>query len=216
MTALNHANNDYARRLAEASRTPADHQVPTKAYYHHHNYAKFHFDLGGSRVKTVAFAQHCYITDDKREQDQLDLVADYPGTFIYTVKDGEVAAAMQQERMVEAAKTILATAAANASVHNQMFDPNTPIVPVRVQDNQQTPGLQVTPVPRQQSPAHVQGQGVAVVGLGNSFSGTQAVDPVSAEFTSASNQVRAPNAADVASANIAALAAQIDKVAKST
>lgn len=204
MTA-NHAGNEYAARLAAQSRTPENQKVDAKIYYHHHNYAKFHFDLGASNVKTVAFANYMYITDDKREQDQLDLVADAPGTFIYTLKDSDVAAAMMQERAQEAARAVLQTAVASAAAHNQQFDPNAPIIPIT------TPTVTVMPV----QPAAVQvqqvPQGVAVVGVQNSFSGTQATEAVNAQLTTAKSQTAPPTAADAAVAQLEALTANLTK-----
>jgi hypothetical protein len=199
MTALNHAGNEYAQRLAAQSRTPEQYKAPVRVYFHHHNYAKFHFDLGGSNVKTVAFANYRYITDDKREQDQLDLVADAPGTFIYTMPESDVARAMAQELQQEATKDVLRTAAAHAATNNQMFDPNSPIVPVNVQHVHQTPGLSVSQVPQ---------TGVGVVGLASSLSGTQATEPVHAQATTSAQQTKAPSAADEAAARLATMTAQ--------
>jgi hypothetical protein len=191
MTALNHAGNEYAARLAAQSRTPEQFKVEPKIYFHHHNYAKFHFDLNGG-VKSVSFANYRYITDDKREQDQLDLVADAPGTFVYTLPGSDSARAIQQELAQEAQKDVLRAAAAHAASHNQMFDPNAPIVPVTVQHVTQTPGMTVAGV-------HTSN---AVVGLANSLSGTQATDPVGAQPTQPSQQSKAPSAADEAFARL--------------
>lgn len=191
MTALNHAGNAYAARLAAQARTPEQFKVESRIYFHHHNYAKFHFDLGGSNVKTVPFANHRYITDDKREQDQLDLVADVPGTFIYTLADSDVARAMAQELQKEQVGDVLRTAAASAAVHNQQFDPNAPIVPVNVQHVQPT-GMTVAAVSQQ-----------AIVGLQNSMSGTSAVDIARATQQA---KVAAPDAVAEAKARLDAVA----------
>lgn len=173
--AQNHAGNEYARRLAEQSRTPKEHRVDAKVYFHRHNYAKFHFDLGVSgSTKTIAFANYRYITDDKREQDQLDIVADAPGTMIYTMADSDVNAALEQELRGELQKDVIRTAQAQAASHGQQFDPNQPIVPVHSQPLTPTT-VQVRPVTpgAQQAP-----QGVAVTGMQNTFSGTQATEQV--------------------------------------
>lgn len=204
MTA-SHVGNEYAARLAAASCTPDSHKVAPRVYFHRHNYAKFIFDLGGSAVKSVAFANFRYITDDKREQDQLDLVADVPGTFIYTISDSEVARAMEQELQNEATREIVRTAAASASVHNQQFDPNSPIVPVMgaqvtVQHMRPTPGLQV--VPSSQPQQH------AVVGIQSSFSGTQATEALSAVATTPGSQTQSPSSTDEAVARLNALVSQ--------
>ncbi len=168
-----HAGNEYARRLAEQARTPENFKVEPRVYFHRHNYAKFHFDLGiPGATKTVAFANYRYITDDKREQDQLDMVADVPGTMVYTLKDSEVNAALEQELKQEQRNSVVAAAQAQAAAHGQNFDPNVPIVPVNVQHIGQSPGIMVNPM--QQAP-----QGVAVVGMQNSLSGTQATGDMS-------------------------------------
>ena len=68
--------NTYAQYLAELARkqntTPEEFRAPARVYWHRHNYAKFHFDLAPWKlgVKSIAFANFRYITDDKREQDQ--------------------------------------------------------------------------------------------------------------------------------------------------
>lgn len=197
---LNHAQNEYARRLAESSRTPAEFKVDAKVYFHHHNYAKFHFDLGGSRVKSAAFANYRYITDDKREQDQLDLVADVPGSFIYTVPDSDVAALMQAEQAQELKNTLLQTAVAVAQTNNQQFDPNAQTVPVQVQN--------VTATPLQAMPVHQP----AGTGLQHTMSGTQAIDPIAARLTQAADQTKPPmSAAEAAAARLAAMTAQVNQ-----
>lgn len=208
MTALNHAGNEYAARLAEQSRTPPEFKVETKIYFHHHNYAKFHVDLGGSRVKTIAFANHRYITDDKREQDQLDLVADNPGTFIYTMSENDVSRMMAQEAAALNFAQIMGTAAAAAAVNQQPFDPNVPIVPVNVNPVQPTM-MTVAPV----VPQNMQGAvaGVGTVGLANSFSGTQATEALNATMTQPAEQTVAPNASSEAMARLAALTANAQK-----
>lgn len=169
----NHASNEYAKRLAEQSRTPEQFKVGPKVYFHRHNYAKFHFDLGQQgAVKTVAFANYRYITDDKREQDQLDMVADAPGTMIYTISDSEVNAALEQELAQELHKDVMRAAQAQAAAHGQAFDPNQPIIPVNG-------GVQARPVVSTPVVAKPLGaQGTAVVGMQNSLSGTQATEPV--------------------------------------
>lgn len=202
MTAsLNHATNEYARRLAEQSRTPSQYKVEPKIYFHRHNYAKFHFDLGqqGS-VKTVAFANYRYITDDKREQDQLDMVADAPGTMIYTISDSEVNAAFEQELQQELGKDVLRAAQARAAVHGQAFDPNAPIVPVNgdLQVRHQQP-TQVTVKP---VVPNLGNQGQAVVGMQNSMSGTQAVEGVQGGEVA---KTAAPSAADLAAESLRAM-----------
>lgn len=198
---LNHAGNEYAARLAAQSRTPEAQKVAPKIYFHQFNYAKFHFDLGGSHVKTVQFARNRYITDDKREQDQLDLVADAPGTFIYTIPDSDVAAAIAQELNQEAANTVMRTAQAAAAVNGQMYDPNVPVIPVNVQQVSGTAGLQVSMIAPQ--PAVANGGGV--VGLQNSMSGSSTTESNGPAHTVAAGQTRAPTAADEAMARLAAL-----------
>jgi hypothetical protein len=202
-----HSMNEYAKKLLEQSRTPAEFLVPPKIYFHHHNYAKFHVDLGGSRVKSLAFANYRLITDDKREQDQLDLVADVPGSFIYTMADSDVDAVIRQELAQEMHKDVMRTALAQSQVNGQQFDPNAPIIPVQVQHVQSTP-MQVRPV--QQTPAAPQPAG-AVVGLQNSFSGSQAVDGVGGVATTTDQQTKPPSAADAAAARLAAMTAEAQK-----
>lgn len=209
MNPLNHSGNAYAAALAAQARTPVDQIVDAKMYFHQHNYAKFHFDLGGSRVKTIQFANYRYITDDKREQDQLDLVADCPGTFIYTIPGSDVAAAMVQELAAEANKSIMQTAQAASAVNNQVFDPNAPIIPVNVQTVTQTPGLTVGIAPN--IGKNAQGQGVAVTGLQNSLSGTQPTDGVEGKMTTPQTQTSAPSAADEAIARLNAMNPQQQK-----
>jgi hypothetical protein len=111
-----------------ASRTPDEFKVAEKTYYHQNNYARFHFSLGASSVKSVEFANHRYITDDKREQSQLDAVADNPGTFIYTRTDSPAAQRMANELATEKQKALQATAAARAADSGVQNDPNAPIV----------------------------------------------------------------------------------------
>lgn len=167
----NHATNAYAARMAAQALTPAEFKVEPRVYYHTHNYARFHIDLGPGRTKTVTFANYRHITDDKREQDQLDLVADQPGTFIYTIPDSDVARAMQEELAREQQQDVLKTAQAAAAVSGQQFDARTPIVPV---------------VHNMAGP-----QGVAVVGMQNSLSGSIATPGL---VTAPEQQVAAPNA----------------------
>lgn len=190
----NHAGNDYAARLAAQSRTPEQYKVDAKIYFHHHNYAKFHFDMGGSNVKTVAFANHRYITDDKREQDQLNLVADVPGTFIYTIPDSDVRYAAMKEMTQESAQMVMKAAQARVESSNQPFDGRVPIVPINVQQVQHTP-VQVQPLT----------QGQAVVGLQHSFSGTAATEELTAKEV---QQTAPPNAAEEARARLSAVASQ--------
>jgi hypothetical protein len=171
---LDHSNNAYAAALAASARTPEQFKVPPRAYFHQHPHAKFHFDLGGSRVKTVSFAGGVYVTDDKREQDQLDLVVDVPGAFIYQMKDSEVAAAMARELQNEQRTEVMKTAQAVAAAHGQQFDPNSPIVAV---NTGHTP------------------QGLAIVGAANSFSGTQATQPMTATPTTPASQTSAQQTA---------------------
>jgi hypothetical protein len=197
-----HAGNDYAAKLAAQSRTPKEHLVDNKVYYHHHNYAKFHLDFGGSNVKTISFANHRYITDDKREQDQLDLVADYPGTFIYTIPDNEIARAEQLEIARQTQEGVLKAAAAQSADRGQNFDPNVPIIPI-VTNVQQNPGMHITPVPVQQGQPQAP-QAVAVVGMQNSLSGTQATEDLK---LSTPPVVTPPSAADAATARLNAMTA---------
>jgi hypothetical protein len=199
--------NEYARRLAEQSRTPSEYLVEPKIYFHHHNYAKFHIDLGASRVKTIGFANHKYITDDKREQDQLDMVADMPGTFIYTLPDNDAKHAIEQELQAQLYSSIQQTAQARALSQNQMYDPNVPVIPVNVQHVQGTP-MSVYPVGGN-------------VGMQSSVSGTQAVTPLTAKQTRPQEQTLAP-AATAAPTNVAnpqadfsALLADTSKLAES-
>lgn len=196
-----HAGNEYAKRLAEQARTPENFKVEPKVYFHRHNYAKFHFDLGipGS-TKTVAFANYRYITDDKREQDQLDIVADVPGTMIYTLAQSDVNAALEQELAQEQRKDVMAAAQASAAAHGQSFDPNTPIVPVKVQHVGQSQGVSVSPV---QAP-----QGVAVTGMQNTFSGTQATETVDAK---AVVQTASPTAESIALERLNSMTANAKK-----
>lgn len=201
---LDHSMNEYAKKLTEAARTPKEFQVPPKMYFHHHNYAKFHVDLGGSRVKSIAFANYRYLTDDKREQDQLDLVADVPGSFVYTMADSDVDAIIRQELSSELRQDILRTAVAQAADRNQQFDPNAPIIPVQVQALQQTP-MQITPVA---NPGQPQNAG-AVVGLQNSGSNSQAVEQLTGRPTTAAEQTKAPSAADAAVAQLNAMTASV-------
>ncbi|TXH43989.1 MAG: hypothetical protein E6Q97_33340 [Desulfurellales bacterium] len=157
------ANNAYAAaiiaRALEAARTPDEFKVAPKVFYHTHNGAKFHIDLGPGRVKTIAFINHKYVTDDKREIDQLELVADTPGTFIYTLPDSDAAKIMQEELAKEARTDIMKTAQAQAAVHGQQFDPNTPVVPVATHASVTVPLAAAPYVPPN-------------TGMQNSFSGT--------------------------------------------
>lgn len=207
MSHLNHAGNEYAARLAANSRTPESQKVAAKMYFHQFNYAKFHFDLGGSNCKSVQFANYRYITDDKREQDQLDLVADAPGTYIYTIPDSDVAHALAQEANQESARSIMQAAAAAAAVNGHMFDPNVPIIPVNVQPVHQTPNMQVAIVPQQLQ---------TTVGIQHSLSGTAGIEPVGANPTSAASQTRAPSAADEAMARLRMMTAEAQKKSDST
>jgi hypothetical protein len=191
--AINHAGNDYAMRLAAQARTPEQYKVEPRMYFHQFNYAKFHVDLGGSHVKSIQFANYRYITDDKREQDQLELVADVPGTFIYTVADSDVAAAMKQELQQENVRSIMQAAAASAAANHLPFDPSAPIIPVNVQHVTAT----------QVSVAPVSG---GFVGVQNSLSGTVPTETGNVPFTTANEQTRAPNAADEAVARLNAMA----------
>lgn len=162
----------------EPSRTPEQYRVPARTYYHQHNYAKFHFDLGvAGSCKTVEFANYRYITDDKREQDQLQFVADIPGTFIYTLPDNEIATQMERERQQEFNRAVHQTAAAAAADSNRQFDPNAPIVPV----NSATP------------------HGMAVVGVQHSLSGSVASNPMTVKPVV---QSAAPSAVDAARENL--------------
>jgi hypothetical protein len=175
-------------------------------YFHHHNYAKFHVDLGGSRVKSVSFANYRYITDDKREQDQLDLVADIPGSFIYTMANSDVDAMLRQELQQIGQQGVMQTAQAASAAAGQQFDPNTPIVPVMVQHVQATQ-MHTQPVGQRVAPAP---SGGAVVGLQTTFSGSQATDGLSAAVaTTEANQTRPPSAADAAAARLAAMTAEV-------
>lgn len=187
--------NEYARRLAEQSKTPDEFLVEPKIYFHHHNFARFHVDLGDSRVKTIAFANHRYITDDKREQDQIDMVADVPGTFIYTLPDNEAKHAIEEELQRELTKSVMQTAEARTLTNKQVFDPNVPVVPVQVQ--------QVHPTPMQVMPANTGMQNTMNSGMNTTtmrptLPEDQVIPPVSQQ----------PAAAPVTSADKAALELQ--------
>lgn len=136
MTA-NAATNEYAaKQLAAAAvrlLTPDEFKTTPKIYFHQHNGAKFHVDLGKSRTQTVMFANYRLVTDDKRVQEQLDLVADQPGTFIYTLPNNEAAHYIEQELQRELQQSVMQTAAARSGERGEMFDPNAPIVPVQTQ-----------------------------------------------------------------------------------
>lgn len=193
--------NEYAQKLAEQARTPENYKGEIKIYFHHHNYAKFHFDLGGSRVKTISFANHRYVTDDVREQDQLDLVANNPGTFIYTLANSETEAILEQERLKELQAEVFKTAQAQAAANGLQFDPNAQTIPVQVQQVTSTP-MTIMPVTNTQQ---VRSTG-AVVGMQNSLSGTAAVEGGNMQMTTPDNQTSAPgtgSAADQAAARIA-------------
>lgn len=183
---FNHVGNTYLARLADMAKTPEEFRVEAKFYYHQHNHAMFHFDLGGSKVKSVAFVNNLYITDDKREQDQLDAIADVPGSFIYTSPNNQ----QEQEfrTWIEQYRNdaVVAAAQARSAVAGQQFDPRVPIVPVltdgQVQNQQQRfapPPL--TPVNIRQAPPPVPAQEnrqPAIVGTQNTFSGTTATPNV--------------------------------------
>lgn len=192
------AGNEYAKRildraLAEA-KTPDQFRVDVKIYYHTHNGAKFHFDLGPGNVKTVAFINYKYVTDDKREIDQLELVADKPGTFVYTMPDSDVAHIMQLELAEEAKRDIMKTAAAKAGDSNQNFDPNVPVVPV----------AQHVPMQVQMTQHYIPPN----TGMQNSLGGTVAADLTSAvQMTTAAMQTQPPSASAAAIARLEALAA---------
>jgi len=195
---LNPATNAYAAKiignLTANAKTPEEFQRPLKAYFHVHNYARFHFDIGPSRVKTIQFANYKYVTDDSREQDQLNLVADVPGTFIYTTNDSEVLHQLQEELDKEAKAEIFKVAAASSADRGQQFDPNTPIVPVHVQHGNAPVGLQL------------HGYQAAGTGMQSSLSGTQAVDVHNAQLTVASQQTMPPIAPSTSNSAAAALA----------
>lgn len=200
----NLSNNAYAARLASQGRTPPEFQVEPRVYYHHHNYAKFHFDMGGSSVKSVSFANHRYVTDDKREQDQLDLVADLSGSYIYTIPDSDVARELQLEQARLTQEGVLQAAQAQAADRGQSFDPNVPIVPIV--SNVPQSALQMTPVP-QQAPTP-QGA-VAVVGMANSLSGTAATE--TGQLQNTVPNPAPPSSADAAAARLAAMTAEVAK-----
>jgi len=184
--AIDLSNNDYAKKLLASNNTPEEFKREPRSYYHTHNYAKFHFDLGGSRVKTISFANYRYVTDDKREQDQLDLVADQPGTFIYTVPENDVARQLQMELAAEQRRDVMKAAQAASAVSGQAFDPNTPVVTV----------------------AGNQPAGLAVVGMQNSLSGSQAVEGITSNMTVASTQSARPSAAQLAKERLEQLTAE--------
>lgn len=194
----NAATNEYAaRQLAAAAArllTPKEFVVEPRAYFHQHNGAKFHVDLGKSNVMTIMFANYRVVTDDKRVQEQLDLVADQPGTFIYTMPQNEAARIIEHELQIEKQKQVMQTAAAQAGVHNQQFDPNTPIVPVITQAQQM-------PMTMQQMPSY----SAPGTGMQNSFSGTQATDALTAQMTKPSDQTAAPSSTTAALDKLTAL-----------
>lgn len=185
--------NTYAQYLAELARkqntTPEEFRAPARVYWHRHNYAKFHFDLAPWKlgVKSIAFANFRYITDDKREQDQLDLVVNQPGTMIYSVPDSDARKVFDHELQAQLTEQVTAAARANAGAHNQIFDSN---VPIQAVVNQQPT---ITALPLQ--------NGGAVVGMGNSFNAVAAVDvPSNAQLTTPETQVLPPTAAAAMSA----------------
>lgn len=165
----------------QPAKTPDEFKVPAKTYFHQHNYAKFHFNLGvpGS-CKTVEFANYKYITDDRREQEQLFFVADVPGTMIYTIKDSEIAHAIAHEQQQEAHGQIQKAAQAQAAVSGQHFDPSAPITPIN-------------------------NQASAIVGMQNSFSSAQATTQVQ---VTPLHQSAAPSAVELARAKLMEAAKQ--------
>lgn len=164
--------NEYAasiaRRIEEQMRTPEEFKRPPRVYYHHHNGANFVFDLGGGKVKAVKFINHKYITDDKREMDQLDMVADFPGTFIYTKGDTDAAHIMEQEAEEERNKAINQAAMASSADKGQQFDTRVPIIPVQIAGSQQPHGLTVVGGQQAFTPPNV--------GTASTMSGTSATD----------------------------------------
>lgn len=182
------AENTYMQHLAklarEQNRTPDEFRTEPRVYWHRHNYAKFHFDMSPWKlgVKTIAFANFRYITDDKREQDQLDLVVNAPGTMIYNVPDSDARRVFDHELQMQLTEQVTGAARANAAAHNQVYDGNVPIQQVL---NQQ-PTISVLPIQN----------GQAVVGMGNSFNAVSAVEtPSNAQLTGPANQILPPTAA---------------------
>jgi hypothetical protein len=178
------SNNEYAaKQLAAAAArllTPEQYRTEPKVYFHQHNGAKFHVDLGKGNVMTVMFANYKLVTDDKRVQEQLDLVADQQGTFIYTLPQSEAAQILEREREEELRKAVLATAQARAGQLGQQFDPSAPIIPVAMQN----------PVVPQ-----VMGTYLAEnTGMQSSISATQPTEAISGRFTTPADQTKPPTA----------------------
>lgn len=184
-----------------ANRTPDEFKVPAKMYFHAHNGARFHIQYTDNHgnpvpgnVKTLTFGNSRYMTDDAREQKQLDMVADVPGTFIYTLPDNEAAKILEDEIAMETRKQIEAAARAASAMAGRQYNPNDPIVPVSLEPGHAPAGLQVRPI----APAHT--------GMQNSFSGTAATEqPQQAVATQAADQVQIPGGG-VTAANAAMLA----------
>lgn len=126
--------------VMQAPATPEEHKVSDKTYYHQHNYARVHPLVGGV-VQVIAFANHRFTTDDIRIQKELDLVADVPGTMIYTRKDAESAQMVVQEAAAVLQDQLQQTAAASDAVNNRAPQPGAVIVPVQVSTGQGVPGM---------------------------------------------------------------------------
>jgi hypothetical protein len=112
----------------DAPKTPEEFKVEPKTYYHMHNYARFIFADPEGAARPVQFGNHKYITDDKREQRQLDLVADRPGTMIYTI--AETVKNELAERQHQLTEQVEGAAAATFADRNLRNDPSQPVVPI--------------------------------------------------------------------------------------
>lgn len=191
------SNNLYAaKQLAAAAArmlTPKEFVAPPKVYFCQHNGAKFHVDLGKSNVMTLQFTNYKLVTDDIRAQEQLDLIADNPGTFIYTIPHNEAAQIIEREAQEELAKAVLSTAAARVGDAGQQFDPNVPIVPVQTQV--------------QQMPVVMHSFRAAGTGMQSSIDPSQATEAITGHQTTAADQTKPP--VDAASSALAALNAMV-------
>lgn len=191
---LNQAAIDHA--LA-ASRTPEKYRVPVKVYFHNHNGAMFHFywlleDGKTPHTKSVMFVNYKYVTDDSREQEQLDAIADRPGTFVYTMRNSEVEQHMAQERALQQAEQIQGAARSAVETTGRQFDPSVPVVPVSM------------------APGHAP-QGMAVVGMQNSMSGTAGVTPLAVQPTTPQQQTMPPQPTAANAEALARIAAMAEK-----
>ena len=186
-----------AKQAMEETSVPEQYKRAPKVYFHRHNYANFIFDFkpwGSETVKKVSFANYKYITEDIREQEQLDMVANKNGTMIYTASEAEMRSMLDNQMLQEMRQqTIMQTAAAVAGSRNQQFDANVPIQAVA----HETPTIQFVPQAT---------QGIGHVGIQSSLAGTASVEvPTSLALTSPADQTAPPTA--VAGANASLLAA---------